>query len=142
MFCSLLIAINPKELDQKEKIFPFLDHSGYSYTFKAGPKKKHGSLVAYRKETFTEVENRTIEYDLQTMRTQEATNQMPLDEGATRGISFFTKNIGNLVALKRNDTEKDGVIVATTHLFWHPRCVYDSTLTTITLAVDIEVRSP
>ncbi|KAI0094767.1 Endonuclease/exonuclease/phosphatase [Irpex rosettiformis] len=116
-----------QELDQKQKIFPVLDRAGYSYVFKAGPKKKHGSLIAFRKDIFTETFNHTIEYDLQTVRSQELeeADETPLGERAARGSSFFTKNIGNLVALKRNGTKKDGVIVATTHLFWHPRYTYE-----------------
>lgn len=39
---------------------------------------------------------------------------------AKRGISFKTRNVANLVALKWKDSEDDGVFVATTHLFWHP----------------------
>lgn len=112
-----------QELDQKEKIFPLLDKAGYSYVFKAGPKKKHGSLIAFRKGLYTEVQNRTVEYDSQTVRFQDEPKEASLSEQAAHGSSYVTKNIGNLVALRRNGTDKDGVIVATTHLFWHPRFV-------------------
>ncbi|KAI0815101.1 Endonuclease/exonuclease/phosphatase [Irpex lacteus] len=114
-----------QELDQKEKIFPLLDKAGYSYVFKAGPKKKHGSLIAFRTGLYTEVQNRTVEYDSQTVRFQDETKEASLSEQAARGSSYVTKNIGNLVALRRNGTDKDGVIVATTHLFWHPRYTYE-----------------
>ncbi|KAI0348504.1 Endonuclease/exonuclease/phosphatase [Trametopsis cervina] len=116
-----------QELDQTQKIFPLLDQSGYSYVYKTGPKKKHGSLIAFKKGIYTEVGKRTVEFDLQTVRPALSANSGDdiLNERAARGSSFFTKNIGNLVALRRNSDERDGIVVATTHLFWHPRYTYE-----------------
>ena len=107
-------------MDQTEKIFPRLDQAGYSYVYKTGYKKKHGSLIAYRQDLFTKVDDRAVEYDSQTFQPDSA-DAAPPGQGTRKGISFFTKNIGNLVALRYNSHERDGVIVATTHLFWHPR---------------------
>lgn len=109
-----------QELDQTEKIFPRLDQGGYSYVYKRGHKKRHGSVIAYRKDLFTKVDERAVEYDVQAVR-PEAVDGVPSSQKTQRGTSFFTKNIGNLVALRRNSHEQDGLIVATTHLFWHPR---------------------
>ena len=87
--------------------------AGYSYVYKAGRSKNHGCVIAYRKDKFEKVEDRTLYYDEQEVR--------PDGEAATRvGSSFYTKNIANLVALKEIDNDR-GFIVATTHLFWHPR---------------------
>jgi len=40
--------------------------------------------------------------------------------------SFLTRNVALIVALQNKSLpEADGLIVATTHLFWHPRYVYE-----------------
>ena len=95
-----------------------LQRAGYSHVYKAGNRKKHGSVIAYRKDLFENVGDRRILYDEEEVRSEGS-------EKARRGSSFFTKNIGNLVALKRLDNQSEGLIVATTHLFWHPRHVRD-----------------
>lgn len=90
-----------------------LGEAGYSFVYKAGPRKKHGSLIAYRKNSFELVDDRQVFYDEQEVR-QDG------DEKECRGSSFYTKNIANLVALRRLDSN-EGFFVGTTHLFWHPR---------------------
>lgn len=109
-----------QEVDRTEKLFPILKKAGYSHVYKAGNRKKHGSVIAYRRDLFEEVGDRRVLYDEEEVRSEGG-------EKARRGSSFFTKNIGNLVALRRLDNEKEGVVVATTHLFWHPRQAYDRT---------------
>ena len=49
---------------------------------------------------------------------------VPMDNDSGRsltGNTFKTRNIGLLVALQSLDQESEGFIVATTHLFWHPK---------------------
>ncbi|KIP12400.1 hypothetical protein PHLGIDRAFT_27244 [Phlebiopsis gigantea 11061_1 CR5-6] len=103
-----------QEVDRTEKLFPVLKKAGYSHIYKAGNRKNHGSVIAYRKDLFKEVGDRRVLYDEEDVRTEG-------NERARRGSSFFTKNIGNLVALERLENQKEGFIIATTHLFWHPR---------------------
>lgn len=50
-----------------------------------------------------------------------------LDERARKASSFRTKNIGLILALKRSDEPDRAVVVATTHLFWHPKYTYERT---------------
>lgn len=100
-------------MDRLEKLLPVLDKAGYSYVFAAGPRKKHGCLIAFRAGAYSPVNEKMVEYDLQNVRDEG-------DETARRGSSFRTKNIASLVALKRVDSPSEGVVVATTHLFWHP----------------------
>lgn len=65
---------------------------------------------------FEKLDERVVYYDEEAVR--------PDAEGSARqGSSFFTKNIANLIALRRLDDKDQGFIVATTHLFWHPRYV-------------------
>ncbi|KAI0375399.1 Endonuclease/exonuclease/phosphatase [Pilatotrama ljubarskyi] len=102
-----------QEVDRTEKLFPELEKAGYAWVYAAGPRKKHGCLVAFRKDKYECVRQRVVTYDDQEVREEG-------EENARRGSSFRTKNIGSIVALRRVGTEDDGVIVATTHLFWHP----------------------
>ncbi|KAI9060199.1 Endonuclease/exonuclease/phosphatase [Trametes sanguinea] len=102
-----------QEVDRTEKFFPELEKAGYAWVYAAGPRKKHGCLIAFRKDVYECVRERVVAYDDEEVR----------EDGelqARRGSSFRTKNIGSLVALRRKGADGDGVIVATTHLFWHP----------------------
>ena len=90
-----------------------LAKANYAWVYAAGPRKKHGCLIAYRKDAFECVRQKVITYDDQDVRQAD-------DEKARRGSSFRTKNIGSLVALRKRGAGNDGVVVATTHLFWHP----------------------
>jgi RNA exonuclease NGL2 len=46
------------------------------------------------------------------------------NERAQRGHSFRTRNIGLILALRFRHDPTNGLIIATTHLFWHPKCVH------------------
>ncbi|EEB96109.1 hypothetical protein MPER_04811, partial [Moniliophthora perniciosa FA553] len=106
-----------KEVDRLEKLLPVLAKGGYAHVYASGPGKKHGCLVAFHRDSYLVVAQRTIQYDEQEVHSD--------GERAFRlGSSFRTKNIGHLVALKNIKDEK-GFIVATTHLFWHPRYTYE-----------------
>ncbi|KAI0830708.1 Endonuclease/exonuclease/phosphatase [Trametes gibbosa] len=102
-----------QEVDRTEKLFPELEKAGYAWVYALGPRKKHGCLIAFRKDAYQCVRRKVVVYDEQDVRVEG-------EEQARRGSSFRTKNIGSLVALRKLDAEGDGVIVATTHLFWHP----------------------
>ncbi|KAI0652266.1 Endonuclease/exonuclease/phosphatase [Trametes meyenii] len=105
-----------QEVDRTEKLFPELRKAGYAWVYAVGPRKKHGCLIAFRKDAYECVRQRVVAYDDQDVREDGSAPQ------ARRGSSFRTKNIGSLVALRKlgAGSEGDGVIVATTHLFWHP----------------------
>lgn len=104
---------HPQEVDRTEKLFPELEKANYAWVYAAGPRKKHGCLIAFRKDAFECVREKVITYD-----DEEVRRDGP--EKARRGSSFRTKNIASLVALRMRGSENGGVIVATTHLFWHP----------------------
>ncbi|CDO73215.1 hypothetical protein BN946_scf185007.g270 [Trametes cinnabarina] len=107
-----------QEVDRTEKLFPELEEAGYAWVYAAGPRKKHGCLIAFRRDVYECVCQRVVTYDDEEVR-QDGGQQ------TRRGSSFRTKNIGSLVALRRLGTDDDGVIVATTHLFWHPAYAYE-----------------
>ncbi|KAJ7038106.1 Endonuclease/exonuclease/phosphatase [Mycena alexandri] len=97
-----------QEVDSLEKLLPTLEAAQYNYHYVAGPGKKHGCLI------------RVIYYDEQHVRSEG-------DEKVRRGSSFRTRNIGSIVALKNISNEGEGVVIGTTHLFWHPKYTYERT---------------
>jgi len=88
--------------------------------YKAGHRKKHGLLIAYSGAKYSKVADHMVFYDDEEVRDGEG-------ERYRRGSSIRTKNIGSLVALKPAVPGGDGLIIATTHLFWHPRYTYERT---------------
>ena len=111
----------PQEVDRFDKLSSVLESAGYAFTYACGPRKKHGCVIAYRKAVFTKVVDHTVFYDDEEIRTEA---DEP-DERARKGSSFRTKNIGLISALRRLDATDQHVVVATTHLFWHPRYTYE-----------------
>jgi RNA exonuclease NGL2 len=95
-----------QEVDRLDKIQPFLEAAGYGTVYASGPLKKHGCLVAFRADKY-----------------ERAGAQVVLYDSAERGASHRTKNIGSLVALHERGLADRGLVVATTHLFWHPAFV-------------------
>ena len=91
-----------------------LENAGYAYHYSSGPGKKHGCMIAFKKSLYSMVSDKVIHYD----------QYVPMDSDSGRsltGNTFKTRNIGLLVALQSRDQESEGLIVATTHLFWHPK---------------------
>ncbi len=106
----------PQEVDRLEKLIPVLEEAKYGHVYAAGPRKKHGCLVAFRKDSYKIHGHIALCYDDIDVR--------PDGSGSSRkGLSFRTKNIANVVALERVGEIGEGYIVATTHLFWHPSSV-------------------
>lgn len=107
-----------QEVDRLGQLSPVLEQAGYSSAYATGPGKQHGCLIAYKKK-YSRVDELIIEYDKQEVREESS-------HPATRiGSSRVTKNIGLMVALAEAGTDSQGVIVATTHLFWHPAFTYE-----------------
>lgn len=110
-----------QEVDRIDKLGPVLESAGYAYTYACGPRKKHGCVIAYRKLVFIKIADHTIFYDdIEINSVADAP-----DEHARKGSSFKTKNIGLISALRRLDATDQHAVVATTHLFWHPRYTYE-----------------
>jgi len=103
----------PQEVDRLEQLIPVLASAGYDNHYASGPLKKHGCMIAFKRDKYTLVAHKCIQYDELDVRSEG-------DAQCRRGSSFYTKNIANLVALKSVGSGT-GCIVATTHLFWHPR---------------------
>ena len=110
-----------QETDRLDKLVPLLEKAGYETHYRAGVRKLHGCMIAYKKDRFSLVDERQVFYENQVVNESE-----DLSEDARIGKSFRTNNTAPIVALKDKDGD-DGVIVATTHLFWHPRYTYERT---------------
>lgn len=91
-----------------------LDQAGYSHRYAAGRGKKHGCLIAFKRNLLEQSHERVVFYDEQFVRDAE-------DERARFGHSYKTTNIGLILALRFRSDPTNGVVVATTHLFWHPK---------------------
>lgn len=92
-----------------------LERAGYSHHYASGPRKLHGCLIAFKAGFYSMVADKVLFYDDQSVG---------MDSESSRiGSSFKTRNIGYLLALQSNSDEKEGMVVATSHLFWHPRSV-------------------
>ncbi|KAL1737944.1 Endonuclease/exonuclease/phosphatase, partial [Schizophyllum fasciatum] len=110
-----------QETDRLDKLVPLLEKAGYATHYRAGVRKLHGCLIAYKKDRFSLVGERQVFYDNEIVNEREG-----ISEEAGIGKTFRTNNTAPIVALKENNGE-GGVFVATTHLFWHPRYTYERT---------------
>ncbi|KAG2159956.1 Endonuclease/exonuclease/phosphatase [Suillus bovinus] len=108
-----------QEVDRLEKLSPILEQAGYSSAHAAGPGKQHGCHIAYKQNKYNRVDELVIEYDKQEVREDSSS------PAARIGSSRVTRNIGFMVALAEVGADHQGVIVATTHLFWHPAFTYE-----------------
>ncbi|WWC86536.1 uncharacterized protein L201_001413 [Kwoniella dendrophila CBS 6074] len=95
----------------------------------SGPGKLHGLVIFYRTSKFFVRSSRLIHLDDQELspsRLISGENPNEAEEGKRRrGGSRQTKNVGLIVALEEIDGDGRGIIVATTHLFWHPKYAYE-----------------
>lgn len=107
-----------QEVDRLEKLIPVLEEAKYGHVYAAGPRKRHGCLVAFREDSYKIHGHIVLCYDDIDVRPDGS-------ESARKGLSFRTKNIANVVALEKVGDPGGGYIVATTHLFWHPSYAYE-----------------
>ncbi|CAM9018657.1 unnamed protein product [Wickerhamomyces anomalus] len=94
---------------------------GYGAVFNRWGDKNHGVAIFFRNSLFDVTDRMYIDYDK-----EESGNIPP---------RTVTKNVGLILALKFKDsilqefpeTDKKGILVGTTHLFWHPFGTYERT---------------
>lgn len=94
---------------------------GYESQFHRSATKNHGVAIAWKREYFQMTDKMLIDYD------KERSNDI---EPRTT-----TKNIGMILSLKFTDkvlqmypySSKNGIIIGTTHLFWHPFGTFERT---------------
>lgn len=100
---------------------PELEKLGYQSKFYRNTAKGHGVAVFFKKSMFIWRHQSAINYD---------TEEMP----AGLEPRTITQNIGLLVQLdftpairSKYQLSKDGIIIGTTHLFWHPFGTFERT---------------
>ncbi|KZT55970.1 hypothetical protein CALCODRAFT_337396 [Calocera cornea HHB12733] len=112
-----------QEVDRLDALLPRI-HDTYDHIYASGPGKLHGCMLLYRRNRFEKLTSKVVCYDEEAL-TQTDGAQKP---GATRR----TNNIGLLAALRFKESSlgferNKGCLIATTHLFWHPRFTYERT---------------
>lgn len=108
-----------QEVDSLEDIASPLTQAGYDYVYERGYKeKKHGLMIAWRRGT----QART------SFGAPVAQTVVRLDDAMltqhTSSLTRITRNIMMVVALPFASGD-GGVLVATAHLFWHPRYAFE-----------------
>ncbi|AAS50653.1 ABL118Wp [Eremothecium gossypii ATCC 10895] len=96
-----------------------LQHAGYCSKFHRSFGKNHGIAIVWRRSLFNKVDETLIDFD------EEQSGEI---ERRTT-----TKNVGLIVALEYTDEIKrrypgsaqSGIVVGTSHLFWHPFGTYE-----------------
>ncbi|CAL9732005.1 RNA exonuclease Ngl2p [Monosporozyma unispora] len=98
-----------------------LEKLGYESQFYKKGSKNHGISIAWKRDLFEMTDKMLIDYD------KEPSGDIP-----TRTT---TNNVGLVLALKFSkkvlkqfpNTNRSGILIGTTHLFWHPFGTYDRT---------------
>ncbi|EJS44110.1 ngl2p [Saccharomyces arboricola H-6] len=96
---------------------------GYEGQYHRNSTKNHGVAIIWRRDMFHQVDKMLIDFD------KEASGNIP-----TRTT---TNNVGLVLALKfsekvlsklgKTSSKKCGILIGTTHLFWHPFGTYERT---------------
>ncbi|KLT45013.1 Endonuclease/exonuclease/phosphatase [Cutaneotrichosporon oleaginosum] len=96
---------------------------GHAAVEARGEGKLHGLVVLYATARWRVRASRAVALDMEHLN--------PGEGAAARGGSRATRNMGLIVALESEEGE--GIVVATTHLFWHPKFEYERTRQIIVL---------
>ncbi|OCF45310.1 hypothetical protein I317_00833 [Kwoniella heveanensis CBS 569] len=94
----------------------------------SGPGKQHGLVIFYRSSRFFVRASRLVHLDSEDLSPSPAVYEGGGDEESARkrrGGTRQTKNVGLIVALQDAEDERRGIVVTTTHLFWHPKYAYE-----------------
>ncbi|CDS01128.1 hypothetical protein [Sporisorium scitamineum] len=111
-----------QEVDRMDVHGETLKKDGFSFVYEKGYRQKqHGLLVAWRQDLFGVRPHSQLTIDL------DAESVAPASEPVRTACSRVTRNVGLFVALDTRNTgaSSPGLIVATTHLFWHPMHAYE-----------------
>lgn len=119
-----------QEVDKIEVHGPNLERSGRRYLYAKGyAAKQHGLMIAWRVQTGKSTPG---SFRLSFQNEAVGSKVIYFDQecvGAKlegrKGLSRVTRNIALIAALASTDDGTKGIIVATTHLFWHPMHAYE-----------------
>lgn len=138
-----------QEVDRIDLVLPNLPEGfRYSSVRANGPGKLHGLVILFREDRFRVKEKKVVNYDLSEISAlddsaspsdlaTDATPNQKQSRRKARGGTRLTRNIGLIVSLERIDKPGSGVIIATTHLFWHPQYAYERTRQALILSKEV-----
>lgn len=112
-----------QEVDSLEEVAPPLSKAGYTYVYERGyTDKKHGVMIAWRS---SESGNSTC-FGMPVLKKVVRLDEVSTWDDGVDGASLsrLTRNVLLVLALPYASGE-GGVVVATSHLFWHPRYSYE-----------------
>lgn len=89
---------------------------GHSHVETKGHGKLHGLVVMYRSARYRVKASKTLYLDEEHVGPNSEVSSDEKEERRRRGGTRKTKNVGLLVALEDVQQEKQGIVVATTHL--------------------------
>ncbi|WVQ61892.1 uncharacterized protein L199_000025 [Kwoniella botswanensis] len=90
----------------------------------SGPGKLHGLVIFYRTSRFFVRSSKLVHLDEEEISPSDS-KETGEDGKRRRGGSRQTKNVGLIVALEQIDGDGKGIVITTTHLFWHPKYAYE-----------------
>ncbi|KAK9249058.1 Endonuclease/exonuclease/phosphatase [Lipomyces tetrasporus] len=100
---------------------PELRRLGYEFVFHRGEGKNHGLALCWKTSLCSLVRSASVDYD-------KDNGYDPADVDARPTIpQARTRNVACLVGLKFNRPDTAGLVVGTTHLFWHPHGTFERT---------------
>ncbi|KAK9361247.1 Endonuclease/exonuclease/phosphatase [Lipomyces starkeyi] len=101
---------------------PELKQLGYDLLYVRGDGKNHGLLICWRISMCSLVKSESVVYD-------NDNGYDPADVDAKPTVpQARTRNVASLAALKFNGPDAGGgLIIGTTHLFWHPHGTFERT---------------
>lgn len=99
-----------------------LEKLGYDSQFHRKPSKNHGVSIAWKRDLFSMTDRMLIDFD------KEVSGNIPRrtmtnNAGLLLSLKFTDKALGKF----HGETNKCGIIVGTTHLFWHPFGTFERT---------------
>lgn len=95
---------------------------GYESQFHRKQSKNHGVAIIWRKELFTLTDKMLIDFD------KEPSGEIPPRTTTNNaGLALSLKFTEKALSKFSNGTSRMGIIVGTTHLFWHPFGTYERT---------------
>lgn len=103
-----------------------------------GPGKLHGCTIMYDSTKFNLKQKKVVIYDYERLEEDEEETPDEDSDSKRRGGTRQTKNIGLILGLERKDDPSKGLVVATTHLFWHPQYSYERTRQALLLMRNVQ----
>lgn len=95
-----------------------LTELGYKFKFERAYTKRHGIVIAFKPQLLNDTYSRVINYDREDAGF--LTSQTTTDNLGLMTCLSFTKTVR-----EKYPGLKSGIVIATTHLFWHPMGTYE-----------------